>query len=89
MRITVKYFAHFREITGTDEEELYIPDSLRVRDLLLLLLRKYPGLREYINLESNERQMNRMVLVQYGEFLRINDNLKEGVVMILPPIAGG
>jgi len=89
MRILVKYFPPYNYIIGIREEVIVVPNDIKVKDFLLFLASKYPRLKEFVNLESDEKQMNRMVLVQNGEFLKLNDSLSEGVIMILAPIAGG
>lgn len=89
MKVIVRYYPPFDRITGVREETLDLPENVTTGEFLRYLSSRYPGLKEYVNLDSDERQMNRMLIVQNGEFLRIRDTVKEGLVMVLFPISGG
>ncbi len=91
MRIKVHFFAHFRQITGHKTLEVELePGQVDVRDLLRLLLARFPGLQEYITL-GDEEVTRRTVLVVVADRLVAGDKeLEEGdEVKILPPIVGG
>ena len=89
MRLLIKYFQPYEQIIGLKEEYLEIPDESTTRDLLKILVDRHPKLSEYVSLDSDERQMLRMVVVQRNEFLKLEDKLVKGEVLILHPISGG
>ncbi len=45
MKIHLRYFASFREITGQNEELLTVEDDARVADVRAILLARYPRLQ--------------------------------------------
>jgi molybdopterin converting factor small subunit len=89
MRLVVKFYPPFDRLVGLREEILYLQEELRVREFLLKLVGMHPVLDEYISIDSDERQMARMVVVQDGVFLKLDEKLVEGDVLILFPISGG
>ncbi len=93
MRICLKTFADFREITGIREKQLDLDEGLTVAGLLQILVHTFPrlqqalfdksgSLREFIILFVNGRTI---------DFLdKLDTRLKEGdVVALFPPVAGG
>ena len=89
MRLLIRYFQPYDQLVGLKEEVLEIPDGSTTRDLLRILVDRHPNLSKYVSLDSDERQMLRMVVVQRDEFLKLGDKLVEGEVLILAPISGG
>lgn len=81
MKIRVKLFSAFREIVGTKEEDLDLPEGVTVKGLLDEYVRRFPALdryREHIILSVNR---------EYGAPARV---LREGdEVSFLPPVSGG
>ncbi len=81
MKIKVKLFASFREIVGSEEEDIIIPEGATVRDLLDTYVARFPKLeryREHIILSVNK---------EYGAPARV---LCEGdEISFLPPVSGG
>lgn len=81
MNIKVKLFAAFREIVGSKEEDLSLPEGTTVGGLLDDYIRRFPALeryREHIILSVNR---------EYGAPSRA---LKDGdEVSFLPPVSGG
>lgn len=81
MNVKVKLFAAFREVVGTKEEDLQLPEDTTVNGLLDEYIRRFPALaryREHIILSVNR---------EYGAPSRV---LKDGdEVSFLPPVSGG
>jgi len=77
----VKLFASFREIVGSKEEDLTLPEGTTVQQLLERYISRFPQMakfREHIILSVNK---------DYGAPTRV---LKEGdEVSFLPPVSGG
>ncbi|MDQ1371400.1 MAG: MoaE-MoaD fusion protein [Candidatus Thermoplasmatota archaeon] len=81
MKVKVKLFSAFREIVGTKEEDLDLPEGVTVNGLLDEYVQRFPALdryREHIILSVNR---------EYGAPARV---LREGdEVSFLPPVSGG
>jgi MoaD family protein len=79
--VKLKFFALFREIVGSSEEERELKMDLKVSSLLEELLSEHPDLRRY----SDE------ILVSVNKNYASEDTvLKEGdEVAIMPPVGGG
>lgn len=79
MKIQVKYFARFREITGTDSESLET-DSPDISGLMNEVFRAHPDL-------SREKS----ILIALNErFADLSSSLSDGdQVAVLPPVSGG
>lgn len=77
----MKLFASFREIVGSKEEDLTLPEGTTVQQLLERYISRFPQMakfREHIILSVNK---------DYGAPTRV---LKEGdEVSFLPPVSGG
>ncbi len=43
MKVTVKFFARYREITGSDETGIDVDDGATVAGLIAKLAKEYPG----------------------------------------------
>lgn len=81
MRVMVRYFASFRDLAGTEREEMELEDGADIVSLLELLAKAHPGLGSVrdvalfsVNLEFADRDR---VLADGDE------------VGLLPPISGG
>jgi len=92
MKITLRAFADYRKIIGS-EMELVVPEEKTIGELLTLLFDRYPKLRsemftstgelkEYINIFINGRNI---------AFLKdMVTPLSDGdIVVLFPPVAGG
>lgn len=81
MKIVVKYFALFRDITGTDQDTVVIAEGLSVSELLETIRTKYP------DMEKTKRD----VLVSVNRNFATHEvKLKDGdEVAIFPPVSGG
>jgi molybdopterin synthase sulfur carrier subunit len=79
--VSVKFFAGFRERVGADEINLDI-DETTVEELIGLLDKKHPGIKELIK-SGATIALNRSVA-------KLDDVVKDkDVVAIFPPVSGG
>jgi molybdopterin converting factor subunit 1 len=81
LRIKVKLFASFRDIVGTKEEDITLPDGTTVQQLLERYIDRFPQMakfREHIILSVNK---------DYGAPARVLNDGDE--VSFLPPVSGG
>jgi len=80
-RVTVLFFATFKERSGVKQAKLQLPEGARVRDVKSCLLESYPGLAGA--LESALFSVNR-------EFAFDEDIIPPGAELALfPPVSGG
>jgi molybdopterin converting factor small subunit len=92
LKVTVKFPAKAREITGAREETLAIEHSATVLDILRILVAKHGDrLNEYLfDPESgNPRQHLRFLL--NGQSVSASDGFPsiDSVLLIFPPTSGG
>ncbi len=81
MRVSVLYFAVFRERLKSDGEELTVPDGATVRDLIGVLEDRHPPIRALAG-------KYRVALNQ--EMIDADPPLSDGdEVALIPPVAGG
>jgi MoaE-MoaD fusion protein len=80
-QVTVLFFATIRELTGTRQTSLELPDGARVADAKTKLIEKYPSI---------ELAMDTTVIAVNREFAPDEDILPEGAeIAIFPPVSGG
>lgn len=81
MNVTVQFFSFLRQLTGQTELHVALPAPATVADLLEVLYRQHPRLRE----------AQPTTLIAIGvEFARRESALKEGdIVSLMPPLQGG
>ncbi|MFO7624822.1 MAG: molybdopterin converting factor subunit 1 [Anaerolineales bacterium] len=80
-QVTVLFFATIRELTGTRQTSLELPDGARVADAKAILIEKYPSI---------ELAMDTTVIAVNREFAPDEDILPEGAeIAIFPPVSGG
>ena len=81
MKIHLRYFASFREITGQNDEMLTVDDGASVADVRAILLARYPRLQPVMERST--------CAVNHGYVPR-DATLKEGdEVVFIPPVGGG
>ncbi len=81
MKVKVKLFARYREITNTKEIELEIQPGTTVAKLKKVLKDYFPQLK---NLDNN------LIIAVNSEFTEDNQILKENdQIALLPPLSGG
>ena len=84
----VRFYGILRDYAGRSEVELEIEDSLEEEELLDLLAKKLPGLREVK--EYVERGELTLLLLVDGKPVRKGERIGGGTVVdLLPPAAGG
>jgi len=88
MRIKVRYFARFRSLVGTGEEELEVPDGIRVGGLIELLKERHPILKTEVFAEDDD--LADVNVSRNGRYVGFDDVLQDGdVVALFPPVSGG
>jgi len=81
MKIRIRYFASFREITGLNEEILAVQEGATIADVRALLLTRYPRLQPVM--ERSLCAVNRGY-VTAETTLHDDDEL-----VFIPPMGGG
>jgi molybdopterin synthase sulfur carrier subunit len=93
MRIILRYFADYREITGLKEMLIDVRENQTIGGLLRIMVNKYPALKPEIFEDQEELKESVTILVNGRsiEFLeRMKTRLQEGdMVTLFPPVAGG
>ncbi len=81
MRVNVKLFARLRELVGTGDLALDVPEGATVRDVWQVLVQAHPAAAVY------ERSMSCAVNLDYA---RMTTAVAAGDdVAFLPPVSGG
>jgi molybdopterin converting factor subunit 1 len=81
IKVRVKMFASFRDIIGTKEEELEIPEGTTVQKLLDSYIERFPDMARY---------RDHIILSVNKEYGAAGLELKDGdEVSFLPPVSGG
>lgn len=79
MKVTVKYFAFFKELTGKSQESIEIEKGRTTKDLLEIILNKY-------RLKYNAK----IVIALNQEYIKTDVRLNDGdEVAIMMPSSGG
>jgi MoaD family protein len=81
MKVRVQFYAQLRDLAGTREQDLNLPEGATVRDLLNEIYAQQPSLRAH----------DKSILVGVGvEFADRDYKLKPGEeISIMPPVQGG
>lgn len=81
MRVTVRYFAGHRDITGRSSEDFELPEAATVEQLWAHMITRYPGLAAYTG---------RVLYAVNEEFASLTTALHEGdQLAFIPPVSGG
>ena len=81
MKITVRFFAMSRELTGIDQIELEIKDTATVKDVIHVMWEKYPKL---------EKLKNSLRYAVDDEYADDEYELHPGQELcFIPPVSGG
>ncbi len=81
MRVKVKLFASFRDICGFNEKELIVSDSIKVSEIVDVLIKS--------NSELASKKETLLVAVNQ-EYCDLEQILQEGdTVALFPPVSGG
>lgn len=89
MKIRIKYFPPYDTIINTRTDEIELPYPITLKEFLKILLELHPQLQEFISFIDDETLMSRIIFAQNGEFLKLDNTINEGEVLVLPPISGG
>ena len=81
MKVHVQFFSRLRDLVGTRELDLEVPEQTTAADLLEIVYAKTPALRDW----------DKSILVASGvEFVQRDYVLKSGdEIAIMPPVQGG
>jgi len=81
MIVKIRFYASYREVTGTDEIDFEIEEGTSLSDLIERIKHRYPVLR----MRSDE-----IIVSLNGKSLPLSTRLREGdIVSFLPPVTGG
>lgn len=82
MTLTVLYFASARDLAGTSEEKLALPEGVdTLRQLTAHLVDRHPALRGAID---------RMRVARNEAFAELDESTADGdVIALIPPVSGG
>lgn len=81
MNVCVQFYSRLRELAGSPEMDLNVPEGAKVADLLEILYVRVPALRDW----------DKSILVAAGvEFVQREYQMKSGEqISIMPPVQGG
>lgn len=83
MRLRVKLFSAVRDVVGSSELVVEVPDGARVKDLVEILARDYPKLKEL------EAQLPVLILVNGSPANEETQLGQDDEVALIPPASGG
>lgn len=91
MKLIVRYFPPFDDLTGIREEEIQLSgSSIKISDFVKFLAERHGKLTSKVALESDEVLRRNLIIAVDSKIARLSDPLRDGAVLkILPPIAGG
>jgi molybdopterin converting factor subunit 1 len=81
IRITVQFFAHARDLSGTEKAVFDLPPDATTSLMMQLLVDRYPALRE---LKDHLRLAVNCTYASAAVALHDNDE-----VAVIPPVSGG
>ncbi|USS41201.1 MoaD family protein [Thermococcus aggregans] len=89
MRVKVRYFARFRELAGTGEEEIELPEGSKIRDLIKKIRELHPEFKNEVFGEDYDDNAD-VNMSRNGRYASFDEELKDGdVVALFPPTSGG
>jgi len=94
MKVRVKFFTVLRELTGKKEEEIDLPNTITVEELLSLLSERHGrGFTDYVYDEEGRLRDHLQFLVNGRSITNLQGfetSLEEGnTFAIIPPVGGG
>jgi len=94
MKVTVKFFTVLRELTGKKEDEIELPNTITVEELLSLLSERHgQGFTDYVYDEKGRVRDHLQFLINgrsITNLQRFETRLEEGnTFAIIPPVGGG
>ncbi|MEM3396112.1 MAG: molybdopterin converting factor subunit 1 [Thermoplasmata archaeon] len=79
MKVTVKYFAGLRDIAGKENEKIEVKEKIRIRELLGIIYKKYPDMKQA-----------EIIVAKNRAYADENEVVEEGdEIALLPPVSGG
>jgi molybdopterin converting factor small subunit len=81
VKVHVQFFSRLRDLAGTSEMDLEVPEKATAADLLEIVYAKTPALRDW----------DKSILIAAGvEFVERNYVMKpDDEISIMPPVQGG
>lgn len=94
MKVTMRFFTILKEITKKNQEELEVPPTTTLADLLRLLSQKYgQQFKNYVYTQNGQMSTHLQFLVNWINITTLNGvqtKLKEhDEIAIIPPVSGG
>ncbi|MFQ5998479.1 MAG: MoaD/ThiS family protein [Candidatus Bathyarchaeia archaeon] len=91
IKLRIRYFAPFDNITGKTGEFLEVEkSSLTVSELVTIFEAKYNRIKKYTSIENDEALRGNMIIAVGKKIAYLDDHVYDGdQVKILPPIVGG
>ncbi len=81
MEVKITFFGRFREITGENETTLEIKKDLTLKEILEIIFRKYPRLKE---------EKNNMLFSVNHRYASLETIVRDGdEIAVFPPVVGG
>jgi molybdopterin converting factor subunit 1 len=80
LRVRVRFFALYEELTGRDEEEYVLKSGSKVEDLIDLVVEKHESMKGVTG----------MLVAINNAFVKYDASLRDGEeVALFPPVSGG
>jgi MoaD family protein len=94
MKVTMRFFTILKEITKKNKEELEVPSTTTLADLLHLLSQKYGHqFKNYVYAQNGQMNTHLQVLINWVNITTlngVNTTLQEhDEIAIIPPVSGG
>lgn len=81
MKVSVKYFALYRDLLGKADEEYHLDKNATIESLMNRLMSLHPNLKD---------ARAYMLISLNGEFVDKSARLKDGdIIAFFPPVSGG
>ena len=81
MEVKITFFGRFREITGENKTTLEIKKDLTLKEILEIIFRKYPRLKE---------EKNSMLFSVNHRYASLETIVRDGdEIAVFPPVVGG
>ncbi|ANF22432.1 ubiquitin-like small modifier protein 1 [Thermococcus piezophilus] len=88
MKVKVRYFARFRSLVGTGEEELEVLDGIKVRELIDIIKERHPILKNEVFAEDDD--LADVNVSRNGRYVNFDEVLNDGdTIALFPPVSGG
>ncbi|NJE26242.1 MoaD/ThiS family protein [Thermococcus sp. MV5] len=89
MKVKVRYFARFREISGVNEEIIELSEGSKVSDLIEHIKNLHPELKKEVFGEDYDDEAD-VNVSRNGRYASFDEMLEDGdVIALFPPTSGG